>query len=64
VLHRTPPKPNLTGYHASSGATGYVVDTDRCLACHEATMGANSHPTSPQTCTGCHTPHVFGAPAG
>jgi hypothetical protein len=58
------PKPNLTGYDAASGATGYVVGTDRCLACHEATMGADTHPSRPQSCTGCHTPHVFGAPAG
>jgi hypothetical protein len=57
------PKPNLTGYHASIGATGYVVGKDRCLACHEATMTGGSHPAKPNTCTGCHTPHVFGTPA-
>lgn len=57
------PKPNLTGYHAASTATGYVVGKDRCLACHEATMGVGSHPSNPKNCTSCHTPHVFGRPA-
>ena len=57
------PKPNLTGYHASSGPTGYVVGKDRCLACHQATLAAPSHPSNPKSCTSCHAPHVFGKPA-
>lgn len=57
------PKPNLTGYHASSTATGYVVGKDRCVACHQATLASGSHPADPKSCTSCHTPHVFGRPA-
>jgi hypothetical protein len=31
ILRAAPgkPKPNLTGYHAASGATGYLVGMDR-----------------------------------
>jgi hypothetical protein len=54
------PKPNLTGYYPGIGATGYVVGKDRCLTCHTAQLSKAGHPKNPGTCTGCHTPHVFG----
>ncbi|MBX3591464.1 MAG: hypothetical protein KF755_11210 [Burkholderiaceae bacterium] len=54
-------KPNLTGYHAGMGATGYSVPKDRCVACHERTLQRDGHPHEPATCTGCHAPHAFAA---
>lgn len=53
------PKPNLTGYTASSGATGYVVGKDRCLACHTAALTLGGHPKNPGECISCHAPHAF-----
>lgn len=56
-------KPNLTGYHAGMDATGYLVPRDRCVACHEKTLQRAGHPGNPDSCTGCHAPHVFAAGA-
>ena len=53
------PKPNLTGYVAGMGATGYVVGKDRCLACHSAALNQNGHPKNPGECLSCHGPHAF-----
>lgn len=55
------PKPNLTGYTASSGATGYVIPKDRCLACHTAVLTQSRHPKNPSECKSCHAPHAFRA---
>lgn len=52
------PKPNLTGYVAGMGATGYLVPMDRCVVCHSAASG-QGHPNNPGQCVGCHTPHQF-----
>lgn len=53
------PKPNLTGYVAGKGATGYTVGKDRCLACHTQVVSRSGHPKNPGSCTGCHSPHTF-----
>jgi cytochrome c553 len=53
------PKPNLTGYHAGMGATGYIVGKDRCLVCHTAIEANNRHPKRPSECISCHAPHIF-----
>ena len=56
------PKPNLTGYVAGMGATGYIVGRDRCNACH-----TNQHVSGEKStgdCKSCHTPHVFAPPSG
>jgi hypothetical protein len=53
------PKPNLTGYVAGKGATGYKVPKDRCLACHSA---APQWMQQQSSCTNCHHPHVFAKP--
>lgn len=52
-------KPNLTGYTASSGVTGYKVPKDRCLTCHSAALNQNKHPNNPGECLSCHAPHIF-----
>ena len=52
-------KPNLTGYTASSGVTGYRVPKDRCLVCHSATLSNSAHPKNPNECISCHAPHMF-----
>lgn len=51
-------KPNLTGYYPGIGASGYVVDTDRCKVCHnnEHTGGGKK---SGDNCYSCHQPHDF-----
>jgi hypothetical protein len=53
------PKPNLTGYYAGIGATGYVVGKDRCLTCHSARLLQGGHPNNPGECISCHAPHAF-----
>jgi len=53
------PKPNLTGYYAGIGATGYVVGKDRCLTCHSARLLQGGHPNNPGECLSCHAPHMF-----
>ena len=53
------PKPNLTGYNPSIGATGYVLGKDRCLTCHSARLLQGGHPNNPSECISCHTPHMF-----
>lgn len=53
------PKPNLTGYYAGIGATGYVVGKDRCLTCHSARLQQGGHPNNPGECISCHAPHMF-----
>ena len=53
------PKPNLTGYNAGIGATGYVVGKDRCLTCHSARLLQGGHPNNPGECISCHAPHMF-----
>lgn len=55
------PKPNLAGYTSSSGATGYKIPKDRCLACHTAVLTQSMHPKNPSECKSCHQPHVFKA---
>lgn len=55
------PKPNLTGYTASSGSTGYTIPKDRCLTCHTAVLSQSRHPKNPSECKSCHQPHVFRA---
>jgi nitrate reductase cytochrome c-type subunit len=55
-------KPNLTGYTASSGITGYRVPKDRCLTCHGATLNDRKHPRNPAECLSCHGPHDFTPP--
>ncbi len=55
------PKPNLTGYYAGIGATGYVVSKDRCLVCHTAALSQGRHPRNPGECISCHAPHIFPA---
>lgn len=52
-------KPNLTGYTASSGVTGYKVPKDRCLTCHSAALNLGGHPKNPGECLSCHAPHIF-----
>lgn len=52
-------KPNLTGYTASSGVTGYKVPKDRCLTCHSAALNQGGHPKNPGECLSCHAPHIF-----
>lgn len=52
-------KPNLTGYTASSGVTGYKVPKDRCLTCHSAALNQSGHPKNPGECLSCHAPHIF-----
>ncbi|MBZ0105740.1 MAG: hypothetical protein K8H84_08930 [Sulfuricella denitrificans] len=52
-------KPNLTGYTASSGVTGYKVPKDRCLTCHSAALNLGGHPKNPGECLSCHAPHAF-----
>lgn len=52
------PKPNLTGYIAGMGATGYLVPKDRCVVCHSAASG-QGHPSNPGECLSCHAPHAF-----
>lgn len=52
------PKPNLTGYVAGMGATGYLVPKDRCVTCHNAASG-QGHPNNPGECLSCHAPHTF-----
>jgi hypothetical protein len=51
-------KPNLTGYVAGMGATGYKVPKDRCVVCHSAASG-HGHPNNPGECLSCHAPHQF-----
>lgn len=51
-------KPNLTGYVAGMGATGYKVPKDRCVVCHSAASG-QGHPNNPGECLSCHAPHTF-----
>lgn len=51
-------KPNLTGYVAGMGATGYKVPKDRCVVCHSAASG-QGHPNNPGECLSCHSPHQF-----
>lgn len=52
-------KPNLTGYVAGKGATGYAVPKDRCLVCHSAAPHGVQKESS---CMNCHTPHEFARP--
>lgn len=52
-------KPNLTGYTASSGVTGYKVPKDRCITCHSAALNLGGHPKNPGECLSCHAPHTF-----
>jgi hypothetical protein len=52
-------KPNLTGYTASSGVTGYKVPKDRCLVCHSSMLNTTQHPKNPSECLKCHAPHEF-----
>jgi nitrate reductase cytochrome c-type subunit len=52
------PKPNLTGYTTGSGATGYKIPKDRCLACHS---DAPSWMQNQSSCMNCHSPHEFQA---
>lgn len=57
------PKPNLTGYVAGMGATGYKVGRDRCLVCHsEVAQGNVAHPSNINNCGRCHASHVFDVP--
>lgn len=51
-------KPNLTGYVAGMGATGYKVPKDRCVVCHSTASG-QGHPNNPGECLSCHAPHQF-----
>lgn len=52
-------KPNLTGYVAGKGATGYKIPDDRCLTCHS---NAPSWMQNQSSCMNCHTPHEFARP--
>lgn len=52
-------KPNLTGYVAGMGATGYKVPKDRCLTCHSSALNQKGHPKYPGECLSCHSPHQF-----
>lgn len=56
------PKPNLTGYVAGMGATGYKVPKDRCLVCHSSMLSSSQHPKNPSECLSCHGPHDFVPP--
>lgn len=53
------PKPNITGYIAGMGATGYIVGKDRCQVCHSAAVNQSTHPKNPGECLSCHAPHAF-----
>lgn len=53
------PKPNITGYVAGKGATGYVVGKDRCMVCHSSAVNQAKHPKNPTECISCHAPHTF-----
>ena len=53
------PKPNLTGYYAGIGATGYVVGKDRCLTCHSARLLQCGHPNNPGECLSSYAQHMF-----
>ena len=56
-------KPNLTGYYPGIGATGYMVDTDRCKTCHNNQHSGGGKRGS-DNCYSCHAPHVFAPPNG
>lgn len=56
-------KPNLTGYYPTIGATGYMVDTDRCKTCHNNQHTGGGKRGS-DNCYSCHAPHVFAPPNG
>lgn len=53
------PKPNITGYVAGMGATGYIVGKDRCMVCHTSALTQSKHPKNPGECLSCHSPHEF-----
>lgn len=55
-------KPNLTGYTASSGITGYKVPKDRCLTCHSSMLTSKRHPKNSSECLSCHGAHDFTPP--
>lgn len=52
-------KPNLTGYVAGMGSTGYIVGKDRCMVCHTSALTQSKHPKNPGECLSCHSPHAF-----
>ena len=54
-------KPNLTGYYPGIGATGYQVDTDRCMVCHNNEHSGSGRRKSGDNCYSCHAPHAFNA---